>query len=415
MAAKLGAVSVPVSPRLLADDATSEATASLLAQQGGRMAVMSTEGGLFETLAGRYSECVLNIDVYLKGFSGDTLRVDRKSRPPEYVPNPALTLCLTVQPDVIRGLAGKRGFRGRGLLARFLYSLPRSLVGYRSTTSPPVPQELRQGWGLVVRDVLKIPNPLEGQEHGIQLSGDALEAFQAFRNRVELQLRPGAELHDIQDWGNKLAGAVARVAGILHLFTHHADVRPWEVRMARATIEAAVRLGDYFSGHASVAFGMMGADPAMEKARHLWASIRHHGYETFTQRDLWQRVRRSLTVDDLADVLGVLVRMGYLRQVSSSHPTGSGRPASPTFEVNPLAGTEEWAPQANSGYTSLEEPAPSDGHPTEPGDRVNNGPEPRTQNTQNTQKSFNEQELAEPISEYPDQGDDPAGNWGEVE
>ena len=66
---------------------------------------MSTEGGLFETLAGRYSQGVLNIDVYLKGFSGDPLRIDRISRPPQYVPKPVLTLGLTVQPEVIRDIA----------------------------------------------------------------------------------------------------------------------------------------------------------------------------------------------------------------------------------------------------------------------------------------------------------------------
>ena len=261
LARELAAVSVPNSPRLLADDATSEAVASLLAQQGGRLAVMSTEGGLFETLAGRYSEGVLNIDVYLKGFSGDTLRVDRKGRPPEFVREPALTLCLTVQPEVIRGLGGKRGFRGRGLLARFLYSVPRSLVGYRSTAAPPVPDDLRKRWRRVIKDLLKIPDPPEGQEHAIRLSEEGAEVFQAFRNRVEIQLRPGADLYEIQDFGNKLPGAVARIAGILHLFAHPEDGRPWELAIEKSTMEAAIRLGDYFNDHADLAFGMMGADP----------------------------------------------------------------------------------------------------------------------------------------------------------
>jgi hypothetical protein len=48
LAQQLVSLSVPVSARLIADDATSEAIASLLAEQGGRIAVMSTEGGLVE-------------------------------------------------------------------------------------------------------------------------------------------------------------------------------------------------------------------------------------------------------------------------------------------------------------------------------------------------------------------------------
>ena len=81
-----------------------------------------------------------NLGVYLKGHAGDLLKVDRRGRPPEYVQRPCLTIGLAVQPEVLRGLAGRPGFRGRGLLARFLYSLPESLVGRRQAGAPPVPQ-----------------------------------------------------------------------------------------------------------------------------------------------------------------------------------------------------------------------------------------------------------------------------------
>ena len=72
-------IEVPVVPRLLADDITPEATATLLADHGGRIAITSSEGGLFDTLAGRYARTV-NIDVFLKGHSGDPIRVDRQPR-----------------------------------------------------------------------------------------------------------------------------------------------------------------------------------------------------------------------------------------------------------------------------------------------------------------------------------------------
>ena len=48
------ALTVPSMPRLLADDVTPEAAASLLAEQGGRLAVLSAEGGIFDAMAGRY-------------------------------------------------------------------------------------------------------------------------------------------------------------------------------------------------------------------------------------------------------------------------------------------------------------------------------------------------------------------------
>ena len=110
LATELSEFHMPVAPRLLADDATPEAVAGLLAEQKGRLAIASTEGGIFDIIAGRYSQSVPNIDVYLKGYSGDAIRVDRRGRPPEFVAEPCLTVVLTVQPDVIQDLAKNRAF-----------------------------------------------------------------------------------------------------------------------------------------------------------------------------------------------------------------------------------------------------------------------------------------------------------------
>jgi hypothetical protein len=94
------AATIPVEPKLIADDITPEAAKSLLAEQSGRLAILSAEGGIFATIAGRYSG-VPDLDVFLKGHAGDLLRVVRKSAPPEYIPAPALTLGLAVPPDVL--------------------------------------------------------------------------------------------------------------------------------------------------------------------------------------------------------------------------------------------------------------------------------------------------------------------------
>src|SRR5205085_538628 len=110
------AVTVPARPRLLVDDSTPEALTSILAAQGGRGAVMSAEGGVFDIIAGRYSRFP-SFDVYLKGHAGDELRVDRVGRKPEFIEHPAVTVGLAMQPAVLRQIAQRESFRGRGLLA----------------------------------------------------------------------------------------------------------------------------------------------------------------------------------------------------------------------------------------------------------------------------------------------------------
>ena len=330
-------------PRLMADDATPEAVATLLSEQGGRMAIMSTEGGLFVTMGGRYSEGVPNLDIFTKAYTGDPVRVDRKNRDPEYIPNACLTLCLTVQPQVIQDLSVHREFRGRGLLARFKYSIPESKVGYRMTDVVPVEEHLRAEWNAIIKGILRLPYPQDPNEHRIRLSPEADRLFREYRESVEMRLRPGAELHDIADWGNRLPGTVARHAGILHMMTHarDSDSYPWDKSVSKVTMERAIAIGDHFTAHAHVAFGLMGADPLIETARCTWDYIDFNGYSRFSQRDLWQSIRRRFTrVSELSKVLLVLAEMGYICPVRVDSPEGRGRKPSPEYDVNPIARTQ---------------------------------------------------------------------------
>jgi hypothetical protein len=120
-----------VSPRLIANDVTTERLGILLQDHGGRMAVMAPEGAIFSLMAGRYAkDGKPNFEIINQGHAGDTIVVDRTTRPPVHVPNPALTLGLAVQPDVIIGLVQNPAFRTR--IAR-----PLSVFATRQPRRPP--------------------------------------------------------------------------------------------------------------------------------------------------------------------------------------------------------------------------------------------------------------------------------------
>ncbi len=139
LAAELAEQPEPVLPRLIVDDATHEKLGMMLAEQGGRIASMSAEGGVFDLMAGLYSKSgIPQFGVYLMGHSGDDLITDRVSRKGVRVERPALTCAYAMQPVVIKGLAEKPAFRGRGLLARFLYAAPPSWIGRREIAPPAV-------------------------------------------------------------------------------------------------------------------------------------------------------------------------------------------------------------------------------------------------------------------------------------
>jgi replicative DNA helicase len=355
LARELAAMHAPVVPRLLADDISPEKFASLLRDHGGRMAVVSPEGDLFDLMGGRYSKgSAPNFGVFLKGHAGDPVRVDRVGRPPEWVSRPAVTLGLAVQPDVLAGLASKPGFRGRGLLGRFLYALPPSLLGTRRIAPPAVPDNVRTAYDAKIEALLGISvnSDDRGQfiAHELKLSPAARRRLAEFQQQVEMRLGESGDLGHMTDWGGKLVGAAARIAGVLHMAQHvpealrapdtavHAASESWKGNVADSTIEAAVRLADYYLvPHAKAAFAQMGADPAVEGAQRVLRWIKRSGVRAFSKRDAFQATKGCFKrVKELDPALEVLGEHGYLRdEPESDKRPGPGRKASPRFEVNP--------------------------------------------------------------------------------
>lgn len=190
---------LPTIPQLWTSDATPERLGTLLSHHGECMAWLSSEGGVFDLLQGRYSNGIPNLDLVLKAHSGDAERVDRGSRPPVFLHRPRLTIGLSPQPDVLRGLASKPGFRGRGLLGRFLYLLPPSPLGFRTLESNPVPVSIRESYDAGVRAMLDWPvvEDAEGETfpQSLELSAAAYEEWHAFARQVEMRMRPGVSLN----------------------------------------------------------------------------------------------------------------------------------------------------------------------------------------------------------------------------
>lgn len=341
----LAAAKVPALPRLVADDCSPEKLASLLAEQGGRIAVMAPEGDVFELMAGKYSaNGTPNFGVFLRGHAGDDLRVDRVGRKSEFVRGPALTVGLAIQPDVVAGLATKPAFRGRGLLGRFLYALPDSLVGRRETDPPPVPDSVREEYHRNLTALLELRPGTRADAHGnpephpLVPTAEAAEILRGFRAGLEPRLGELGDLGHVRDWAGKLAGAVARIAGLLHMAVHAVEEAPWDHPIAPDTMAAAIRLAhEFLVPHALAAFAQMGADPAAADARHVLRVLADRGLGRFTQRDLFQMVKgRFKTVEPLERALAVLEEHGHLRPLAEQARPGPGRKPSPTFEVNPL-------------------------------------------------------------------------------
>jgi replicative DNA helicase len=338
-AAEAANLIVPPVPRWLVDDATPEALAGLLATYG-RIALLSPEGDVFDQMAGRYNQSAgPNLGVYLKGHAGDLLKVDRRGRPPEYVERPCLTIGLAVQPEVLRGLAGRPGFGGRGLLARFLYSLPESLVGHRQAGAPPVPQAVADHYALELQALAATLTVPAGDGPALlSLDQPAGELLLRFERDLEPRLAAGSgDLAHLAGWAAKLAGATCRLAALLHLAGHLRD--GWTQPIGADTFAGAVRLAGYLVEHAQAVFDLMGADPRVDDARWLLDWIARTGQVQFNRRDAHRAAPRGRfpKATDLDPALALLEEHGWLRRVDADSPgPKGGRPPSPRFLVNPL-------------------------------------------------------------------------------
>lgn len=154
--------------------------------------------------------------------------------------------------------------------------------------------------------------------------------------KVEPTLGDDGELGALKDWGSKYVGAVARIAGILHLAEHGPDGLTEPV--TAVTVLAAYRIGEYYKACAIRAFTEMGTDQATADAVYLLGRIERLGRDEVSARDVFNAVSRSRfgTMSDLRPALERLVDHGYLVPLPKPEATG-GRPASPRYKVYPHA------------------------------------------------------------------------------
>jgi hypothetical protein len=319
---ELAALPLLAEPQRFTTDVTSEKLASLLSEHDGQFALLSAEGGAFDRIAGLYSGGLVNLDVFLKGHAGDAIKIDRLGRPSERINHPALTLGLTVTPSSLVTIRSNRAIRGRRLLERFLYAMPNGRMGSRAVDPAPMPPEIARRYGAMVlglaRSLAALDEPIR-----IGLDPKATARFQAFRAALEPRRGPTGDLASISGWASKLDGAVARIAGLLHLARHLEDGfgRPIDAD----TMDAATVIGDYLVIHALVAFDEMGADEHRTGARAILAWITEGRREKFRRREVQRALHRQFPrIADLEPALGLLEEHGYIRPDGARR--GVGRP-----------------------------------------------------------------------------------------
>ena len=312
--------------QIFTDDCTSESMIRLLKDNHGRMALISAEGGAFDNIVGRYTKKP-NLDVWLKGICGDTIRVDRINREPDYIRNPALSMIISAQPGVLSELMQSSLLDGRGFLARLFYINISSAAMPKSFRSAPILATIREDYDNLIFHLLDLS---ENEPITLHLAPAAINQMDELCHSVEAYLRN--EHRDMREWGSKYIGLVLRTAGLLHIAADGAGDIQTE------TVENAIRIGSYAFHHALYAYSILDADETVEKALHVVMKLRKLSVTSISRSDLYQKCRGRFFRDakEMEPALNLLEQHGYIWLDVPAY-SGVGRPSVGTIYVNPAA------------------------------------------------------------------------------
>lgn len=336
LAGKLATTPPPVVPQLFVTDATPEALEVFMMNQGNRAAWLDDEGGLFTMTGGRYSPKGkgTNLDVFLKGHDGARpIKVERGSRPPVHVTQPALTVGVLTQPAAFGAFV--RSDEGRGLLQRFLVTRPALDVVDRSIETTPADRHTVAAYRQRIRELHEESRRHIDTPKVLRFDADAYEVVARSFARHAAELRAGgifAGDESLAGWGGKLDGATCRLAALLAL-AENPKADTVDVLAARR----AVALADYFTVHTIKAFGEAGMTDSVRLAVRCLAAVKTLGTDEVSTRDVHQKVKGTAALEkpaEVGEVLRFLADYGWIRGPLENPQGKAGRP-SERWQVHP--------------------------------------------------------------------------------
>ncbi|MBQ0719124.1 MAG: DUF3987 domain-containing protein [Gammaproteobacteria bacterium] len=217
----------PRVPRLVYADFTPEELKWQLATGWPSAGVVSSEAGLVFGSHGMGSDSVMrNLATLNQLWDGADITTDRRTSESFTVRGARLTIALQVQEATLRSFFDKTGglARGTGFLARFLVSSPASTQGYRPFREPPEAWPALEKFNQRITSILNQEVPID--ESGAltppvyPLAPDTKQAWIAFHDAIEGELKAGGELHSVRDVASKTADNAVRLAALFQVFEH---------------------------------------------------------------------------------------------------------------------------------------------------------------------------------------------------
>jgi len=294
-------------PRLIVDNVTEEKLTVLMEQNEERIAMVSAEPTLFQQMGGtRDRQSVL--DIFLKAYSGELLRVDRMCRETVSLERPLLSVIITAQPGAVRDFMQVRRFEERGILSRFIFVPCEERAGTRLWSGKDWNPEIVRVYGDHIRTMLD-----NKEDRALELSPEALEIYIEHHNRVEIMQASGGEMEK-NGWAGKQAGRALRIAANFHCAECHSSDK-----ISADVMERAVKLSDFFIQAFLHVKEMVHETPELQKLRSLLKWMKAKKKALHTLRDIYRGLRRRFSdTKETRKYMDMLVENGDVRRYDDS-------------------------------------------------------------------------------------------------
>ena len=232
-----------IPPQLRCEDVTIEQLALLLMRNNENLASISSDAGcIVDLLLGRYSKGNRTDEgVYLKGYSRDTTRVDRVTRPPVILVSPCLTVLWLVQPDKVQTLYAVRSLIDGGLLPRVMPCEVEVKLQPITVASLKGNPRIDSAWERLIFTLLENYHASK-TEIVITPTEAALTLLNEHFNAIIAQ-RDG-ELADVEVFAARHNEWAWRIATVLHAVKYPTDAAAHE--LSRDTARDAIQLAEWF-------------------------------------------------------------------------------------------------------------------------------------------------------------------------
>lgn len=311
--------------KLITTDVTAEALAGIMSENDEAMGILSPEGGIFDVISGMYSSSVTNLNIFLSGYDGEPVKIDRKYGSVA-LHRPLLTFGICAQPQVLNSVINNPQFTGKGLTQRFLFCIPDSMIGHRKLIQDVNGNSVTRAYSDLITKLLNMPR---NDECRIDLSCKAVDLLTDYADKIEYQMSDMENLSEHREFFSKILGKTLRIAGVLHLCEHS----PSEC-ISGETMQAAIEITTYFGQHY---LKMMCADNYDNSAQYLLdkitAKIIREGRIVISLRDI-KRTAKRLSSEQIETALEKLTACNYLTYIPP--PEGSGNRKKESYELNPV-------------------------------------------------------------------------------